>query len=111
MATSPKSPSATLAQNPLSLRLYKVLAANFDDDARTGPLPDAAHPALAGQAVAAARDRDRVPVLEPDVGATQVGEEVFFFSLVHHSVQDSSGALPLRARGPERGRLLDAVVD
>ncbi|EKM55271.1 uncharacterized protein PHACADRAFT_143387, partial [Phanerochaete carnosa HHB-10118-sp] len=33
MASSPRSPSATLAQNPLSLRLYKVLAANFDDDA------------------------------------------------------------------------------
>lgn len=33
MLTSPKSPSATLSQNPLSIRLYKVLAANFDDDA------------------------------------------------------------------------------
>jgi conserved oligomeric Golgi complex subunit 6 len=33
MASSPKSPSITLTQNPLSLRLYKVLAANFDDDA------------------------------------------------------------------------------
>lgn len=33
MPRSPKSPSATLSQNPLSIRLYKVLAANFDDDA------------------------------------------------------------------------------
>lgn len=33
MASSPRSPSTTLTQNPLSLRLYKVLAANFDDDA------------------------------------------------------------------------------
>lgn len=33
MPTSPKSPSTTLSQNPLTIRLYKVLAANFDDDA------------------------------------------------------------------------------
>lgn len=32
MLTSPKSPSVTLSQNPLSIRLYKVLAANFGDD-------------------------------------------------------------------------------
>ena len=32
MPTSPKSPSTSLSQNPLTIRLYKVLAANFDDD-------------------------------------------------------------------------------
>lgn len=42
-----------------------------------GPLPHAAHLGLAGQTVAGAGHRHRVPVLEADVGAVEVDKEVF----------------------------------
>ena len=65
MPTSPKSPSATLSQNPLSIRLYKVLAANFDDDATKEALntlaelyaPSPVHPSVKSKGKEVKRER------------------------------------------------------
>lgn len=62
------------------------------------PLPDAAHLGLAGEDVAAGRHRHGVPVLEADVGAGEVEEQL------------RGAGLRGCGRGGWRG-FLDAVVD
>lgn len=66
---------------------------------RAGPLPDAAHLGLASEDVAAARHGHGVPVLEADVGAVEVEEELRLAVLVGP-----------RHGGGGRGRDFDAVV-
>ena len=68
MPTSPRSPSSSLSQNPLTIRLYKVLAANFDDDATKealetlaelyAPTPSPASAKSKGKERASAEDLD-----------------------------------------------------